>query len=91
MLSPFSTLTMAGQITKQALDPLLRELAMGGKNVTGLIEKLKLRKLSSAELKALILKEKSKSKEEVIRAIMSKHRLVVDGADLNNALSKTAK
>jgi Glu-tRNA(Gln) amidotransferase subunit E-like FAD-binding protein len=80
-----------GAITKQAIDPLLRELAEGGKDVAALIEKLKLKKLSGAELKALVSKEKGKSKDEIIRAIMSKYRLVVDGTDLNSALSKTAK
>ncbi len=77
-----------GKITKQALDPLLRELAEGGKDVGALIKRLKLEKLSIAELKALVDKEKGKSREEITRSIMSKYRLVVDGKELNELFSK---
>jgi glutamyl-tRNA(Gln) amidotransferase subunit E len=80
-----------GSITKQAMDPLLRELAKGNTNVSALVEKLQLKKLSPAELRALISKEKGKSRDETIRSIMSKYRLVVDGSDLNDALGKPAK
>ena len=80
-----------GRVTKQALDPLLRELAKGGKNVAALIQKLKLNRVSGAALKELVAKEKGKNKEEAIRNIMSKYRLVVDGADLNDAIGRQAK
>lgn len=78
-------------ITKQALDPLLRELAKGGKNIYALIDRLKLKKLSGAELKQLVAKERGKSREETIRNIMSKYRLVVDGSDLNDVLGKSGR
>ena len=52
------------------------------------IEKLRLKKLSGAELKALISAEKGKSKEEIVRNVMSKYRLVVDGRELNALFPK---
>lgn len=76
------------EVTKQAIDPILRELVKGG-SVEAAIEKLKLKRLTGKELKMVVAKEKGKSKEETIRNVMSKYRLVVDGAELNEVLSKS--
>jgi glutamyl-tRNA(Gln) amidotransferase subunit E len=77
-------------ITKQAIDPILRELMKGGR-VEAAIEKLKLKRLTGKELKAIIAKEGGKGRDETVRNIMSKYRLVVDGKELNEAVSKAAK
>ena len=78
------------EITKQAIDPVLRELIKGGR-VDAAIAKLGLRRLSGTELKAIISKERGKTKDETLRNIMSKYRLVVDGKELNEAISKAGK
>jgi glutamyl-tRNA(Gln) amidotransferase subunit E len=74
-----------GQITKQAVDPILRELSKGG-GVGTAISKLKLRRLTGKELKEVVAKERGKTKEETVKNVMSKYRLIVDGAELNKAL-----
>ncbi|MDE1865100.1 MAG: Glu-tRNA(Gln) amidotransferase subunit GatE [Candidatus Micrarchaeota archaeon] len=79
-----------GRITKQAIDPVLRELIKGG-SVEAAIAKLGLRRLSGRELKSIVSKEKGKSKEETLRNVMSKYRLVVDGKELNDALAGKSK
>jgi glutamyl-tRNA(Gln) amidotransferase subunit E len=73
------------EITKQAIDPILRELVKGG-SIESAIDKLKVRRITGKELKAVVTKEKGKTKEETIRNVMSKYRLVVDGAELNELL-----
>lgn len=80
----------SGMITKQAIDQVLRELTKGG-SVDAAIAKLKLKKLSANELKEIVAKEKGKTKEETIKNVMSKYRLVVDGAELNAVLAKADK
>jgi glutamyl-tRNA(Gln) amidotransferase subunit E len=74
-----------GEITKQAIDLILRELIKGG-SVEAAIAKLKLKKLSGAELKAIVAKEKGKTRDETLKNVMSKYRLVVDGTELNKIL-----
>ena len=78
----------SGTITKQAIDPLLRELALGARDIAALVHKLKLKRLSATEIKELIHKEKGKTREDTVKNIMSKYRLVIDGNDLNDALGK---
>jgi len=60
-----------GEITKQAIDSVLRELMKGG-SVEAAIEKLKLKRLTGKELKDIIAKEKGKTKDETLRNVMSK-------------------
>ena len=79
-----------GAITKQALDPLLRELAKGGKDVMALIEKLKLKKLSGSALRNCLEGEGQEQGGDR-KELMSKYRLVVDGLDLNDALGRQSK
>ena len=76
-----------GKITKQAIDPILRELAKG-KGIKESIVQLKLKRVTGTELKKLISKEKGERRDETIKNIMSKYRLVVDGSELNDALGK---
>jgi glutamyl-tRNA(Gln) amidotransferase subunit E len=75
------------EITKQAIDPILRELIKGG-SVEAAIAKLKLNRLTGRELREIVSKQKGKSRDEIVRNIMSKYRLVVDGAELNALVSK---
>ncbi|MDE1832998.1 MAG: Glu-tRNA(Gln) amidotransferase subunit GatE [Candidatus Micrarchaeota archaeon] len=75
-----------GEITKQAIDEILKELSRADSDVKKLVARLSLERITGKALKKIIDSEKGKSKEEIRRSIMSSYRLRVDGAELNSLL-----
>ncbi len=77
-----------GLITKQAVEEVLKILAKTDQPVKDIIKDAGLKKMSGAELKKLVDQEKktSSDKAQIIKNIMSKHRLNVDGSELNSIL-----
>jgi glutamyl-tRNA(Gln) amidotransferase subunit E len=77
-----------GELTKQAVEEVLKKLSEKDQSVGSIITKEGLSRIKGTELKRLVEKHVSegKSKAELIKEIMSKHRLKIDGAELNNIL-----
>ncbi len=80
----------SGKITKNAVEELLKSLSSKDAQVAMLIKQHDLAKLAGSALKKLVDETTKTSgninKAEVIRLIMSKHRLNVDGEELNEML-----
>ncbi len=76
------------KITKQAVDEILKALSKKDQDVNEIIKQNKLERISGPALKKLVeeTKKKAKEKGQVIKEIMSKHRLNVDGSELNSLL-----
>ena len=77
-----------GKIVKPAVDEVLRELAAKKGTVESIINSRGLKRIEGKELEKLVAQYKGKSKDEIKREIMLKHRLNVDGAELNALLDK---
>ncbi len=84
----------AKAITKAAIEELLRHAPKTRKEVYELISKLNLNRITGQRLIALVNEYKSSGKyekqEDIIKQIMSKYRLQIDGNELN-ALIKASK
>ena len=78
----------SGEITKQAIEEVLKALT-AGLGVEEAIRKNKLERIKGENLSKLVDSERKsyKSKDELIRAIMSKYRLNIDGGELNSMLA----
>ena len=81
------------EITKQAVDELLKEMSLKKESVEDLIAVKRLKRITGDGLSTLIVDiQKSAGKKmgvnELRNAIMSKYRLNVDGAELNAVLAK---
>ncbi len=78
-----------GVITRSALEELLKGTPKERWEVERAMREKGLNRLSKKEIRGLVEKEKEKgkNKKEMVREIMSKHRLVVDGEDLNEVLN----
>jgi len=78
-----------GTITKAAIEEILKHKPESAKEVDAIIRALNLQKLSSKSLEAMVyeLKRQGKSNDEIVKEIMSKNRLRVDGAELNKILN----
>ncbi len=74
-----------GTITRQAIEAILSMTPKTSADVDNIIKEEGLKRISGQKLKRLI-EEYDGSKVEKIRAIMSKHRLNVDGKELNEML-----
>ncbi|HUC39150.1 MAG TPA: Glu-tRNA(Gln) amidotransferase subunit GatE [Candidatus Acidoferrum sp.] len=74
------------RITKQAVEEVLKALCKEDMPVEKIVEKNGLKRLSGEALKKLVEQEKKRTKDkgQIIREIMSKHRLNVDGNELNS-------
>ncbi len=74
------------KITKQAVDEILKVLSEKDQDVNEIIKLNKLERISGPELKKLVdeAKKRTKDRGQAIRDIMSKHRLNVDGSELNS-------
>ncbi len=86
----------AGRITKQGVDELLKEMAKGEAGVDDLIESKGLARISGVKLRGLVESARGKAGagagvDQLRGEIMSRHRLNVDGAELNAMLSDLAK
>ncbi len=78
-----------GKITKQAVDEILKILSKKDQDVINIIEQNKLERISGSSLKELVdeARKKTDNKDQVKKGIMSKHRLNVDGSELNSYLA----
>ncbi len=76
------------KITKQAVDEVLKLLCKQDMPVENIIEKNRLERLGGEALEKIVNQEKrrTKDKTQMIRKIMSGHRLNVDGSELNSML-----
>ncbi|MEM0074374.1 MAG: Glu-tRNA(Gln) amidotransferase subunit GatE [Candidatus Micrarchaeaceae archaeon] len=77
-------------ITKAAIEELLKHTPKTKKDVLDAIRSLNLQRITGRRLEELVAKFSDKPKNDTLREIMAKYRLVVDGAELN-ALLKTMK
>lgn len=82
-----------GEITKQAVDELLKEMSLKKESIVDLIVVKRLKRITGDALASLIIDiqraaGKKMDKDELRNAIMAKYRLNVDGAELNALLSK---
>jgi glutamyl-tRNA(Gln) amidotransferase subunit E len=77
-----------GNITKQAIDEILKAAPKSANDVSSCIIKKNLKRITGAELKTLIASYniKYKNRDEVIRDLMSKYRLNIDGEEINSML-----
>ncbi len=81
-----------GAITKQAIDELLKAVSReGGLDIRSAITALGLQRITGKELSALISRFKRENKTgdvgQLKKAVMSKHRLNIDGEELNDLLA----
>ena len=78
------------RITKSGIEEALKSLASKDSPVQEIIKEKKLGRISGKELKTIIDSEAKAAggspKPEIVRRIMSKHRLNVDGEELNGML-----
>ena len=82
-----------GSITKQAVEELLKELALNKKGVAEIVAEKHLERITGAALEKIVeqtRKELSDTKDlpELRNKIMVKYRLNVDGAELNAILTR---
>ncbi|MCL4365237.1 Glu-tRNA(Gln) amidotransferase subunit GatE [Candidatus Marsarchaeota archaeon] len=75
-----------GRITKAGIGEIIRELPKGVKDIGVIINKKSLSRISGDQLKRIITNTGGKSREDVMREIMSKYRLIVDGDELKRIL-----
>ena len=80
----------SGRITKQAVEEVLKELSKGAEDADAIIKKRGLERMNEEELKAIIKRfmeaEPGLPKGELIKRIMQKYRLNIDGSELNKAI-----
>ncbi|HUB92626.1 MAG TPA: Glu-tRNA(Gln) amidotransferase subunit GatE [Candidatus Saccharimonadales bacterium] len=74
------------QITKLGIEEILKSLPKERWEVDRIIKEKSLERMREPELRKLVRQFAGKSKGEIMREIMSKHRLVVDGEELNGLL-----
>ena len=76
------------KITKQAVEEVLKLLCKEDMPIEKIMEKNGLKRLGGDALKKLVEQEmkRTKDKGQIIKRIMSKHRLNVDGSELNSML-----
>jgi glutamyl-tRNA(Gln) amidotransferase subunit E len=76
-----------GRITKAAIEEILKQTPADEKEVDGVIRSKKLERISGKALEKLVRDTgREKSREEIMREIMSRHRLNVDGEELSKLL-----
>lgn len=79
-----------GTITKQAIDELLKSLSKEDSSVDAIIKQSNLERIKGGRLSNLITSIKKETKtsdpESIRKSIMAKHRLNIDGEELNGLL-----
>jgi Glu-tRNA(Gln) amidotransferase subunit E-like FAD-binding protein len=85
---------LGGKITKQAVDEVLKSLSRGASDVRKVIAENKLGRITGKKLEELVESERKAEKkplpkEAMLRNIMAKYRLNVDGAELKQAIDRT--
>lgn len=78
------------EITKNAVEELLKAVPKSTAQVDKLVEG-RLKRMDYASVKDMVKKLGIKDKGEIIRRIMSEHRLVVDGEELGRAVEEFLK
>ena len=77
----------SGGITKAAIEEILKQTPTDEKTVGKAIKSGKLERIAGKALEKLVRETgKEKGRDEIMREIMSKHRLNVDGDELNGLL-----
>ena len=74
------------RITKAAMSEIIRQAPESPKDVDEAIRKGGLERISGKKLEEIISKMGKKNKTEIIRELMGKHRLNVEGDELNRLL-----
>ncbi|VVB76741.1 Glutamyl-tRNA(Gln) amidotransferase subunit E [uncultured archaeon] len=77
-----------GEITKAAIGEVIKAAPASADEVDRAIKANKLERISGTELKSIIHKLGNKGKDELMRELMSKYRLNVDGEELRSLLDK---
>lgn len=75
-----------GNITKNAIEEVVKQLPKDTKEVDGIISSKKLDRISGGELKGLVKSFNEKDKALLMKKIMSQYRLNIDGEELNSIL-----
>jgi glutamyl-tRNA(Gln) amidotransferase subunit E len=75
-----------GEITKAGIVEVIRALPEGRKEVDCAIKKNSLERISGAKLGEIVRHAKAKEKGEVVREIMARYRLNVDGDELKTII-----
>ncbi len=73
-------------ITKPGIEEVLKTVPKARWEVDRTIAEKKLGRMDTDEIRSLVRQLKGKPRGEIMREIMSKHRLVVDGEELNRIL-----
>jgi Glu-tRNA(Gln) amidotransferase subunit E-like FAD-binding protein len=81
----------SGGITKAGMGEALKQIPEDADAVDAAIKSKSLGRISGAELDAVIRKMGKKGKEEILRELMAKYRLNVDGEELNKYLNTLIK
>ncbi len=76
-----------GGITKAGMGEVLKQIPEDAKGVDAAIKGKHLERISGAELDEVIRKMGKKGKDEIMRELMAKYRLNVDGEELNKYLN----
>lgn len=76
-----------GSITKAAISEVMKQTPMNEKEVDDTIKKGNLARISGKKLAALVDAAGVKSRDGIIREVMGKYRLNVDGDELNKMLN----
>ncbi len=71
-----------GRITKSGIVEVIKALPKSSKDVDAMIKKGSLERISGAKLREIVRQVKAREKGEIIREIMAKYRLNVDGDEL---------
>ena len=80
-----------GKVTKAAIGEIIKRAPESGDEVDKKVKDGGLERISGEKLETAIKEFGKKSKEELIKEIMSKYRLSVDGEELNALLGKRGK
>ncbi|MEM3839433.1 MAG: GAD domain-containing protein, partial [Candidatus Micrarchaeaceae archaeon] len=84
----------SGKVTKNGVEELLKVISTKDTTVQQAIRDLGIGRISGLALKRLVKeaqKDGAKGKDSIISAVMSKHRLNVDGEELNSILQKMVR
>ncbi len=73
-------------ITKLGIEEILKAVPAGRWEVDRAIAQKKLGRMGAGEIRSLVKQLKGRPRGEIMREIMSKHRLVVDGEELNRII-----
>ena len=79
------------EITKAGVEELAKAMLKDNANPESAIKTLKLNRIKGEALEQIVKTELKHDNGDAVRTIMSKYRLVVDGAELNRIVSKLSR